>query len=479
MESKLRPYQQQPAADLFELIQSGQNAIDLSDTGTGKTYVAACVAKNLGRPTLAVVPKITRSQWRKAAAHFDDTISVVGYEALRTGRTPYGWWDNTPPPAFRSETYFKCQCCQREVDFDNYVPCYCHPIGCHCIETKKVAWDYGKFNFHPAIEFIIFDEVHRCSGIDSLNADMLIAAKKQGIRILGISATAACGPLQMRALGFALGLHNLTNFYSWTRRYGCGKLDGVPGWQWLAGKDRQVEFMQKLNSELIPSRGVRVRVNDIPNFPKRIVECRLFDLDEAGRIDALYDEMRIALSQLEKQSLRDAASDHPLTLQLRTMQKIELLKVPLFVELANDYMAKGCSVGIFCNFSQTITELRQRLNCDCVIDGTVSEAKRTKAVSDFDLGHSRSMLLNSEAGGVGLSLPDRTGDSPRVGIASTPRAARTFKQLIGRFHREDSKSTCTYIVPLIAGSKEVSIHDKMMAKVDNLDALNDGDFIPD
>lgn len=479
MENKLRPHQQQPAADLMELIQSGQNAIDLSDTGTGKTYVAAAVAKNLGLPTLAVVPKITQSQWRTAAAHFDDISSVVGYEALRTGRTPYGWWDNTPPPGFKSETYFKCQCCQREVDFDNYVPCYCHPIGCHCIETKKVAWDYGKFNFHPAIQFVIFDEVHRCSAIDSLNADMLIAAKRQGVRVLGLSATAACTPLQMRALGYVLGLHHLHNFYGWSRRYGCGKIDGVPGWHWKAGRDRQVEFMQQLNAEIIPARGVRVRVNDIPNFPKRIVDCRLFDIDEAGRVDALYHEMRHAISELEKRSSRDAASDHPLTAQLRAMQKIELLKVPLWAELVPDYIARGHSVGVFVNFQQTIDELRVRLKCDCVIDGTITGAKRDKAVRDFQSGKSRAMIINSDAGGAGLDLPDLTGEFPRAGFVSPPRSARTFKQLIGRFHRESSKSPCWYSVTLIAGSKEVSTYKKVMAKVDNLDALNDGDFIPD
>jgi len=475
----LRPHQISPVADLVGLLSAGQNAIDISDCGTGKTYVAAAVAKTLARPTLAVVPKITQSQWRKAAAHFDDTLSVTGYEALRTGRTPFGTWDNNPPPGFKSETWFKCQCCQREVDMDNYVPCYCHPAGVHCLETKKVPWKYGRFNFHPGIEFLIMDEVHRCGAMDSLNADMLIAAKRQGIRILGLSATAACGPLQMRALGFALGLHNLADFYAWTRRYGCGKIDGVPGWHWKAGKDRQVEFMRKLNAEIIPSRGVRVRVNDIPNFPKRIVDCRLFDLDEAGRIDALYDEMRIPLDILAKRTSRDAASDHPLTMQLRMMQKIEILKVPLLTELVPDYVAKGYSVGVFCNFQQTIDELRKRLHCDCVIDGSVTGAARDRSVERFQSADARVMLLNSEAGGVGLDLPDLTGEHPRVGLVLPPRSARTFKQLISRFHRESSKSTCVYNVLLAAGSKEVSIHNKVMAKVDNLDALNDGDFLPD
>lgn len=474
---KLRPHQVQPVAHLLELIRKGRNVVDLSDCGTGKTYVAAAVAKQLAIPTLAIVPKIAVSQWHAAAAHFDDTLSVIGYEALRTGRSPFGSWDNTPPPGFRNETYFKCQCCQREVDLDDDPGCYCHPQKIHCIETKKVAWNYGKFNFHPAVKFIIFDEVHRCSAIDSLNADMLIAARRQCIRILGLSATAACGPLQMRALGYALGLHGLTNFYGWSRRYGCGKLEGVAGWHWLAGRDRQVEFMAKLNQEILPARGVRVRVNDIPDFPKRTVDCRLFDLDEPGKVDTIYNEMRDSLSALDARSAQDVASDHPLTVQLRAMQKIELLMVPLFAELAADYVTKGHSVGLFVNFTQTIQELRKRFKNSSTIDGITKN--RDYQIEQFQRAVNRVVLINNEAGGVALSLPDETGEYPRVGIVSLPRSARTFKQLISRFHRESSKSPCAYVVPLIAGSKQISIHKKVMAKVNNIDALNDSDFLPD
>lgn len=476
--TKLRPHQIEPVAKLVDIFRRGDNAVDLSDCGTGKTFVAAAVAKELQLPTLAVVPKIAVSQWRAAAAHFDDTLSVIGYEALRTGRSPYGTWENTPPPGFRNERYFKCQCCQREVDFDNFVPCYCHPEGTHCIETKKVAWDYGKFSFHPAVKFIIFDEVHRCSAVDSLNADMLIAARRQGVLVLGLSATVACSPLQMRALGYALRLHTLSNFYVWTRRYGCGKIDGLAGWHWKAGKDRQVEFMAKLNQEIIPARGVRVRVADIPGFPARTIDCRLFDLDDSQKVDTIYNEMKSSLDALAKKTESDVSADHPLTMQTRLLQKIELMMVPLFTELANDYVAKGCSVGLFVNYTQTIVEFQKRFQTKCVIDGSNANT-RSAAIARFQSGEDRVALINNEAGGVALSLPDETGEHPRVGLVSLPRSARTFKQLISRFHRESSKTPCTYVVPLIANSKQVSIYKKLQGRLDNLDALNDYDFLPD
>ena len=54
---------------------------------------------------------------------------------------------------------------------------------------------------------LIFDECHKAKGARTLNANMLIAAKKQGYNILMLSATAAEDPREMRALGYALSLH--------------------------------------------------------------------------------------------------------------------------------------------------------------------------------------------------------------------------------------------------------------------------------
>jgi hypothetical protein len=359
---------------------------------------------------------------------------------------------------------------------DDFQKCYCHPLGIHCVQTKKSSWNYGNFNWNPAIGQLIFDEFHRCGGLDSLNADMMIAARRQGIPILGLSATAAFTPLQFRAPGYALGLFDLKNFYNWTRRYGYGKIPGLPGWHWLAGQDRQNSFMQSLRKELFPAHGVRVSTRDIPGFPERTITADLFDLDEGGKVDALYKEMNAALEKLNKRIEGDLSLEHPLTQLLRTRQKIELLKVPMAVELARDFVSKGCSVGLFVNFSQTIEELRARMNCDCVIDGTVSASKRQANVEAFNGDRARAIIINSEAGGTGLSLPDRIGDFPRVGLVMLPSSARTLRQLVGRFNREDSRTPCFYKILLASGTLEEKHHKRLNMACQNLDTLNDGDL---
>ena len=339
--------------------------------------------------------------------------------------------------------------------------------------------------------------------MDSLNAEMLLAAKRQGIKMLGLSATAACNTLNMRALGYNLDLHNdktdllgmkvfnqgfskmeyrvLPNFYRWAAQYGCRRDPRFHGFKWLVGKDRQLETMNKIRESIIPARGVRVTTESIPGFPERSISAELYDLQEDSAIDRLYAEMETSIRELNMRAEFDG--DHPLTKILRARQKIELLKIPVAVELARDYLDKGYSVGIFVNFSQTMHELRHRLKCDCFIDGSrAGVCNRQRSIDGFNANDDRLILVNSEAGGVSVSLPDLTGNHPRVGLVFPGFNAVTFRQVLGRFHRENSKSKCHYRVIFAANTVEETVHRNLRAKLDNLDELNnlnDDDMKPE
>lgn len=507
--NKLRPWQVKPVYQLLDILRHS-NAVDLSDTGTGKTYVACAVAAQIDLPlSVAVIPKIAHSSWQAAAKHFDFKLPTIGYEALRTGRSPFGKWENQPPVLFKSEEFFVCESCQCRVDFDDYRPCYCHPEGLHCVKVKKKAWEYGKFIWNDTVKLIIFDEIHRCSALDSLNADMLIAAKWQNIRVLGLSATAACSPLQMRALGFALDLHGLNQnmlipttandvllkgnlafkfsktlptFYQWAGRYECRPDPVYRGLKWFAGADRQAEIMANIHGQLIPARGVRVRTQDIPGFPERIISAELYDLEKDYEIEKLYQEMAHALDALSQREAQDASTELPLTRLLRARQRVELLKVPLFVELAEDDLAKGNSVAIFVNFQQTIDELRKRLHAfkPGVVDGSPEGVRsRGEAITNFQSNENRLIILNSAAGGVAISLHDTSGGHPRIGLISPGQSAVQFRQICGRLNRDGGKSPALYRVILAARTVETKMKKALDNKLTNLDSLNDSDFQPE
>lgn len=504
--SKLREWQVEPAHRLHEILRHGGNAVDLSDTGTGKTYVACAVAAMLGENTLAVVPKIARSAWLKVADELGAPVEAIGYEALRTGRTSYGRWEHRPPAPFKADEFFICESCMCKVDFDDYRPCHCHANGTHCIKTRKQSWKYGKFIWDENIKLLIFDEIHRCSGLDSLNADMLSAAKFQGIRVLGLSATAACTPLQMRALGYALDLHGLNQnlavppkpeelisespfsfrphlptFYQWAAKYACRPDPVYRGLRWFAGVERQAEIMSDIHNQIIPSRGVRVRTSDIPDFPTRQIVAELYDLEKDYEIEKLYHEMAYALDVLLQRAYQDD-TEQPLTQLLRARQRIELLKVPIFVEIAEDEMAKGNSVAMFLNFSATIAELAKRLQAHKpgVVDGSSEGVRhRGEAIGDFQSNKMRLIILNSAAGGVAISLQDEHGGHPRVGLVSPGTSAVQFRQLCGRLPREGGKSSALYRVILAANTVETKMKKALDNKLTNLDSLNDSDFQPE
>jgi hypothetical protein len=479
IQERLKPHQVEPAKHLSAVLANHRSGVDLSDTGTGKTYVAAAVATISRLPTLVVCPKIARSTWTRAAEHFGEKFSVVGYEMLRTGNTPFGKWSN---PDARASERFKCSVCQCWVDLEKFTPCYAHPRGIHCLETKKRPANYGHFTFHPGVKQLVFDEVHRCSGRDSWNAEILVAAKRQGIRTLGLSATAACNPLGMRALGYLLDLHNLDadqrtrpGFYKWAMRYGCRQDPRFRGWKWLVGAERQREVMLEIRSQILPDRGVRVQWGDIPGFPDRQITAELYDLDDPEAIDSCYKEMAEATARLDERAANDLSPDSPLTKLLRAQQRVELLKVPVFSELAEDYLAKGMSPVFFMNFRQTIEELQRRFPDFKIIDGTTSK-ERDSYVESFQSNFTPGLIVNNKAGDVCLSLDDLDGFHPRVGLVSPCFSANTMRQLFGRIHRVSGKSPALYRVILANKTVEVKIHRAVGPKLDNLDSLNDGDF---
>lgn len=500
MDNLLRPHQVLPVRNLFEILRNYQSAIDISDTGVGKTYVAAAVAAAMQIPTLVVCPKIVQSAWHRAAEHFGDTLSVINYEALLTGRSDFGYWERAKEAGIgKRDTFFVCACCQLKVDLENFSPCYCHPHGVHCIDQKKKPQRLGRFIFHDAIKFVIADEIHRCGALDSLNADMLVGVKQQNIKLLGLSATAACNPLNMRALGYNLDLHGdrndvflgppscangkcvrpmRPNFYRWASKYGCRRDPAFHGFKWLVGADRQTEVMAEIRSSIIPARGVRVRVSDIPGFPKRDITAELYDVEHPEGINRYYEQMRSALDELAKRKSTDKAPDSAITSLLRTKQHIELLKVPIAAELASDYTDKGYSIGIFVNFRQTLDELAKRLPGAALIFGGQNDKERQFAIDVFQDNACRAIIIMSEAGGVGLSLPDLDGQHPRGGLVFPTDKAVTMRQIFGRFHRDDSKSNCFYRVLLAAGTVETQMQRRLTQKFSNLDTLNDGDLKP-
>lgn len=416
---KLLPYQESHADEVFSALKRHGIALDGSDPGVGKTYVAASVAKRTGKSVLVVCPKVSIPPWKQILSGFAvEVVDVVNYEKLRTGKTPHGHWD----------------------------------------PRRRFVWTL------PKDTLLIFDEVHRCKGKNSLNAEMLRDAK--GIPLLLLSATIAENPMELRAVAHLTGLCDWHGFWSWLLRNGCRK-----GRFGLEFNKARVDVLAKLHNELFVARGSRIRIADLGDqFPETQITAEALDFGD--EIEKIYKEMDEELSALEMA----AANDKPaqaLTIALRARQAVELCKVPGIVQLAEDFLDDGKSVVIFTNFRATLDSLCEKLKTDCAIHGGQTAEARQQCIERFQSNQDRVIVVNIQAGGVSLSLHDVHNTNPRVALLCPTYSGTELRQALGRVHRSGGSKSLQRIL-FAAGSIEEKICVKVNAKLARMDLLNDG-----
>lgn len=428
------------------------------------------IVKELNDPTLVVCPKVVVPTWHHVAGLVGTEVDAINYEMVRTGRTPYGEW------------------------------------------KREGRQRRDRFHWNKGIKFLIFDEAHRCAGWQSrkvtlasgekvsrppLQSEMLMAARRQEIPSLILSATLAESPLDLKAAGYVLGLHDgdevndrlsrfhtpVDPFLNWARRHGCGE-GAFSHLEFKGTAEKKIENMTKIHNSIIPDRGVRVRISDLGDmFPETQISAELYDAGSPAKVDALYKEMAEALKALaEHAETNHKDPEAPLTKLIVARQEVELIKVPIFVELAQDAIAQGQSVAIFVNFRQTLEELCKRLKTDCIIDGSqVGEAgarQRQANMEAFQSDRSRIIICNGESGGLGISLHDILGTFPRLALISPGYSAKVLRQILGRIWRSGGLSKSLQRIICLANTAEVNVQKALSRKLDCLDALCDGDLMP-
>lgn len=401
-------------------------ALDASDLGTGKTPCALFVAKKLGLRFGVVCLKSGVANWRRTAAEVGVQPSfVINYERLRAGNTGLGKFVN-----------------------------------------KDFVWKIDS----PFL--IIWDEFHCCKAQDSLNAKMALAAKP--LINLMLSATVASSPLEMRALGHLLGLHDgHRGFFQWAANFGMKR----GRWNNLVYTGGEAGLL-RLHSKIFPEKGARMKVADLGDRMKEtLISADCYDLDEAGDVAQVYADMRTELDELAKTVAGDSKKKSMLTILLRGLQRAELLKVPLFVELAENAVEENASVVVFVNFRATMDAICSRLKTNCVVHGTQSEEERNKAIDDFTADRERVIVVQIKAGGTGTNLNDQHGDHPRVALISPSFSMVTMKQALGRVARVNNKTASIQRIIYAAGTPEEKACTAVRAKIKNLGALTDGDLM--
>ena len=436
--------QREHAVNLLNSLYVNGVASDQSETGTGKTYVAAWIAKYLNSPVVIVCPKVVIPSWTKVLSYFGiKAHCLINYEKLIRGNTEHlSFKDNKDDSA------------------NDYI-----------------------INF-PKNSLVILDEVHKCKSGSSKNSDFLIKLKMDGYKTLLLSATTATNPLEMKAFGFATTLHNLVNYRHFITDSGA-YVGRFGGYQIDLGSQRTVEAMANIHNRLfneykISSRMTRKMFDKI--FPDNHVMAECFDMGtNTDKINRVYQQMESELAALEESSVN--YSQHHFAIMTKARRMAELLKVPTMVEMIEDWFDEGISPVVFVNFTDTVEAIIKQLSKNRKFDGLIAkivggqtDKVRQSDIEGFQNDTKRIMIANLAAGNAGVSLHDLNGKFPRGSIISPSYSAINLLQALGRIHRAEGKTKCIQKIMFADKTIEVDACKRVQCKLNNLEALNDGDL---
>lgn len=439
----LEPQREHAVKGLNSILTNGVFA-DLSQTGTGKTYVASWIAKHVNSPVVVICPRVVRRTWETVLKSFGIVANVViNYEKLMRGNTPH-------------------------LKFKN---------------NKDDNHTFYNITF-PKDALVILDEAHKCKGWNSKNSDFLLACKSQGYKLLLLSATAATNPLEMRSFGYATLLHNLDNFRDFLYEAGAFK-SRFGGLQIDLASPKTLGAMRHIHTDLFHNLKVagRMTIKQFGNiFSENRVSAECVDFgNNTSKIQHVYDLMEAELAQLEESSQNYSA--HQFAIMTKARRLAELLKVPTIVEMVEDLYDEGMSPVVFVNYTETVDAIKAKLlknsklaNQICLLVGGQSDKVRNEHVDAFQSNTRRIMIANLAAGNAGVSLHDLVGGFMRYSIISPSFSAIHLVQALGRIHRAEGKSMCIQKVLFAADTVEEHACNRVQARINNLDMLNDADL---
>jgi superfamily II DNA or RNA helicase len=271
--------------------------------------------------------------------------------------------------------------------------------------------------------------------------------------------------------------HFITDSGAYVGRFG--------GYQIDLGSQRTVEAMANIHNRLfneykVSSRMTRKMFDKI--FPDNHVMAECFDMGtNTDKINRVYEQMEAELAALEESSVN--YSEHHFAIMTKARRMAELLKVPTMVEMIEDWFDEGISPVVFVNFTDTVDAIIKQLSKNRKFDGLIakivggqSDKVRQADIEGFQNDTKRIMIANLAAGNAGVSLHDLNGKFPRGSVISPSYSAINLLQALGRIHRAEGKTQCIQKIMFADKTIEVEACKRVQCKLNNLEALNDGDL---
>jgi superfamily II DNA or RNA helicase len=449
--SILYEYQKPHAIKLALALDQKRVAIDISGTGTGKTYSALAIAKQLNYSIFVVCPKNAIYNWERSALLWGvPVLGIVNYELIRIGR------------------YYQKQIIQTKKQKEKI-----KIIKTECPFYKKSLRNWEL----PQNSLLIFDEVHRCKNFNSQNAEMLRAVNIKTTRLLMLSATIAEGSIKMMSIAFVLGLYQDEHgCHKWAEDYGarwCPVSQNVWGWKDCSKQEDMIHLHNLLSGIMDGMKTDELRKSGV--FPQTHIIAEPLTLDTEKEIAKLYDEIKEKIALLnEKQEEFEIRAQHLQILQ-KELQQIELLKISTMVDMANDFIEENYSVVIFCNYVDTLKEFCHQLNTTCTISGLNKSCENEANRLLFENNTSRIIICNMASAQESIDLQDKYHTFPRVSLITPNFNPQILKQVLGRIDRATGTDTIQYII-FSAGTPEEKMANVVKSRIQKIEAFNSGNY---
>ena len=472
--AKLLDYQILHTINLISCLKSNDVILDGSNTGTGKTYTSLCACKELGLKPLIICNKSVISVWRSVCDYFGVIpLAIINYETIRTGRTRS---KNKLKNKLNKSKIVKGKISNVIFDPDNHINYESdnNDYNNDYNNDNNNDDDYGdnnkdyikinendeyEWNLNKRTDIVIVDEAHKCKNHKSLNGKLLISLKSK-CKIIMLSATIADKPENFKVFGYMLG------FYPSIEK-SKGWINGIL----REDNDKLNKKTSSLYDKLYPYKGSRMSLDDIGvKFPKNQISAYCYSLSKSARreMDEHY-KMIIANKTIDNINIDKRNENSEITTILRSRQKIELLKIPILIDLIDKYIESNKYVVVFINYLETLSKLSELLTNNDIqhskLHGSLNEDERTVEINKFQTNSVKVILCMMQVGSQSISLHDTSGKAPRVSLIIPSFSSIDLIQALGRIYRVGLKTPVMQRIILCEDTYEKLIAEKIRNKL--------------
>ena len=347
------PYEFQ-LKDASEIVAKKRAMIG-HEMGCGKTFIAIMVGMSINTKKLVVCPESLRLNWIREIQNVDKTADI-------------------------SLVYSK----DKDWKFGDWT-----------VMGYQTATKFSPEILAAGIKCVFIDEAHMCKGVNNYGkpstkrAEAMIKVTENADYVYLMTGT----PMPTRNKDLYNELKMLkcpeledVPFAAYGKKFCAGYNNGF-GWDFSGNSNNK-----ELHDILSPLMTRRLKKDVLPNLKKQ----RQF-----VRISGVSREYKA----VEKNLYSCEDNETYMGLAMKGRRLLSDLKMDTAVNFADTLVDAGESVVIVSEFNDTIDKLLLHYKDDaCVIRGGISDAKKQQAIDDFQSGAKKVCILNTIAGGVGITL---------------------------------------------------------------------------